>query len=227
MAERTVRNTGERIRKAAAEFVRQGEDIRTKVRDLTLGALRDQRFDPKGMRDVVRAVTQGLAGGVETGSSNMRSAFAEGLKGIDEALVRSAEAGGNALKQLASTGRKFSDNELKAALADLKRLEDDFVSTVSQVADAASSQVQPELRGALSTLLESGTATGKQLASTTNEFAHSFAAASLDATISGIDMAGEFGKRFADLASGLLSGVAETLQKTPDPGKPKPGAKTR
>lgn len=209
----------ERLKQAAHEFVRQGVDIRSKVHDLTLAALQSRKFDRDAMRDVFRAVTAGVAAGAEN-TPDMRQALADGLKGMDQALAKSAEAGATALKQLAATGKSFSDTELKSALASLKKLEDDFIGTVSHVADAAGSQVQPELRSALGNLTHTGTETGKQLALTMNEFAHTFANFSIDATIAGLEVASEFGARFANLASGILSGVADALdKKKPEPPK--------
>lgn len=220
MAESTAQDLSEeRLKQAAAEFVRQGVDIRAKVHDLTLAALQNRRFDRDAMRDVFRAITAGVATGAEKNPSGMREAFADGLKGMDQALAKSAEAGATALKQLASTGKNFSDTELKAALASLKKLEDDFISTVAHVADAAGSKVQPELRGALGNLTQTGTETGKQLALAMNELAHRFAVFSIDASLAGLEAASEFGARFADLASGVLSGVADALQKKPEPPK--------
>lgn len=208
----------ERLRQAAEEFVRQGVDIRGRVHDLTLAALQSRRFDRDAMRDVFRAVTAGVATGAE-GSPDMRQALADGLKGMDQALARSAEAGASALKQLASSGRNFSETDLKAALANLKRLEDDFVATITNVADAASGPVQPQLRGALGDLTRAGTETGKQLALAMNELVFRFANFSLDAGIAGLEAAGEFGARFANLASGILSGIADALQKQSDPSR--------
>ena len=219
MAEYTPHDLSEeRLREAAEEFVRQGVDIRARVHDLTLAALSSRRFDRDAMRDVFRAVTAGVATGAE-GSPDMRQTLADGLKGMDQALARSAEAGASALKQLASSGKTFSDTELKAALANLKKLEDDFVTTVSRVADAATGPVQPELRGALGNLTHTGTETGKQLALAANELTHRFAVFSIDASLAGLQVAGEFGARFANLASGILSGVADALQKNPEPPK--------
>ena len=209
----------ERLKQAAEEFVRHGIDIRSRMHDLTLAALQSRRFDRDAMRDVYRAITAGIATGAE-GAPDMRQSIAEGLKGMDEAVARSAEAGANALKQLASTGRTFSDSELKGALANLKRLEDDFVNTVSHVADAATGTVQPELRGALGNLTHTGTQTGKQLALAMNDLTHRFAVFSIDASIAGLEAAGEFGARFANLASGMLAGVADALKKTEPPKAP-------
>ena len=218
MAEYTPHLSEEQLKQAAEAFIRHGVDIRARVHDLTLAALQSRKFDRDAMRDVFRAVTAGVATGAE-GSPDMRQAIADGLKGMDQALARSAEAGAAALRQLASTGRTFSDSELKGALASLKKLEDDFVMTVTQVADAAGSKVQPELRGALGNLMHTGTETGKQLALTMNEFAHSFASFSIDATLAGLEVASEFGARFTQLASGILSGVADALQKKEEPPK--------
>ena len=217
MAEYTAQELSEeRLRQAAEEFVRHGVDIRSRVHDLTLAALQSRRFDRDAMRDVFRAVTAGMATGAE-GAPDMRQALADGLNGMDQAIARSAEAGATALKQLASSGRSFSETDLKAALANLKRLEDDFVSTVSNVADSALSPVQPELRGALGNLTHTGTETGKQLALAMNDLAFRFANLSLDASLASLEMAGEFSARFANLASGILSGVADALQNPSEP----------
>ena len=219
MAEYTPHDLSEeRLREAAEDFVRHGVDRRARVHDLPLAALQSRRVDRDAMRDVFRAVTAGVATGAE-GSPDMRQTLAEGLKGMDQALARSAEAGAGALKQLASSGKTFSDTELKSALATLKQLEDDFVTTVSRVADAATGPVQPELRGALGNLTHTGTETGKQLALAVNELTHRFAVFSVDASIAGLQVAGEFGARFANLASGILSGVADALSKRPEPPK--------
>ena len=94
----------------------------------------------------------------------------------------------------------------------MRKLEDDFLSTVGQVADAASTQVQPELREALRSARKSGTETGKQVALTMGDFAQKFSAASADAAIAGIEAAGQFGARFAAVASGVLGGLADALR---------------
>ena len=217
MAEYTAQELSEeRLRQAAEQFVRHGVDIRSRVHDLTLTALQSRRFDRDAMRDVFRAITSGVATGAE-GAPDMRKALADGLSGMDQALARSAEAGASALKQLATSGRNFSETDLKGALAELKKLEDDFVTTVSNVADSATGPVQPELRGALGNLTHAGTETGKQLALSFNELAHSFALFSIDAGLAGLEAAGEFGARFANLASGILAGIADALQKKPEP----------
>ena len=48
---------GDAIRQAATDSVRAGVDIRARIHDVTLLALRSRRFDRHAMRDVVQAVT--------------------------------------------------------------------------------------------------------------------------------------------------------------------------
>ena len=152
----------------------------------------------------------------------MRQAMSEALSGLDQALRASAEAGGEALKQLTSSGRSFSDNELKQALGNLKKLEEDFLSTVSQVAEGTSESVRPELREALRNARRAGTATGKQVALTMGEFGKKFGAASFEATLTGLETAADFGQRFTLIASGILSGMAEALRTEPKTEAAKP-----
>jgi len=202
----------ERLTEAASDTIARGVDIRERVHDLTLLALKDRRFDRDGIQDVIRAVAQGVATGAEGDRVDMRQAMSEALAGLDKAFRTSAEAGQVALKELASTGRDFSDSELKQALANLRKLEEDFFSTVGQVADAASERVRPEMREALAAARRSGTETGRQVASVMSDFAQRFSVASLEATVSGLERASEFGARFAELASGVLSGLADALR---------------
>jgi len=209
------------LEEAAADAVRQGTDIREKVQEITLGALRGRKFDRHSIREVVRAVTEGAVKGTGSNRAQMREAMSEVLQGLDQAVRVSATAGTVALKELTATGRAFSDNDLKAALSSLRRIEDDFLGTVKQVADAANAQVRPELREALREARQTGTATGREVALAMGDFAQKFTAASFDAALVGLETAGEFGQRFALVASGVLGGLAEALrapQDKKDPG---------
>ena len=203
------------IREAAREAMRQGIDIRMRMQEITLRALQSRRFDREGIRQVVRAVTEGTARGAERKHTGMRQAMSEALSGLDQALRTSAEAGGAALKQLTASGRSFSDTELKQALANLRKLEQDFLDTVGQVTKATSENVRPELREALREARRAGTATGRQVAHTMGDFAQKFGAASFEATLTGMETAADFGQRFAMIASGILGGMAEALKTDP------------
>lgn len=218
--------SGEHTKRSAAEAVRSGDEIRRRVHDLTLEALRQRRFDREGIRQVVRAVAEGAALGAEASRADLRQALADAFAGMDEALTRSAEAARAALAQMVATGRDFSDTELRQALAGLRKLEEDFLDTVARVADAAGEKVAPELRRLLQEARARGTETGRKVSATMAEVAERFSVASIDLALAGVAAATEFGARFAAAASGLLAGMADALRpkdapqahRTPPPG---------
>jgi ElaB/YqjD/DUF883 family membrane-anchored ribosome-binding protein len=223
MAEQSPNDVTEAgIREAASATVQEGTDIRSRVREITLHALQSRRFDRDGIKEVVRAVAEGTALGAERKHTGMRQAMSDALQGLDQALRTSAEAGGEALKQLTSSGRSFSDTELKQALGNLRKLEKDFLDTVGHVADSTSENVRPELREALRNARHAGTATGKQVAVTMGQFAQKFSAASFEATLTGLETAADVGQRFSLIASGILSGMAEALRTDSKTEPPEP-----
>jgi hypothetical protein len=196
----------ENIRDAAAESVR-AEDPRQRLHDVTLEALKARRFDRDAIREVVRAVTEGMTRGAPGSRLGVRQSLAEGFRGLDEALTKSVQAGHEALRQMVATGRGISDHEVRQALAGLRKVEEDFVATVDEVAHSADERVRPELREVLKQALRAGTETGRHTAKLMAEF-----------TLSGLELAGEFGVRFAQLASGVLAGMADALDRS-DRGK--------
>lgn len=191
------------LSKAASDAIKAGEDVGRRVRDLTLSALSNRRFDREGIREVVRAVTEGVAAAAPASGGSMRKAMGQAFRGMDEALTKSVEAGEAALRQMVATGRGITDNEVKQALAGLKKIEEDFVATVSQVAASANERARPELRALVERATHAGTETGRQVAHLMAQF-----------TFSGLELAGQFSVRFAQLASGVLAGMADALEKS-------------
>ena len=191
------------IRQAAVDAMKAGEDVTRRMRDLTLDALRNRSFDREGIREVVRAVTEGMAAAAPASGGTLRQAMGQAFRGVDEALTKSVEAGESALRQMVATGRGVADNEVKQALAGLKKIEEDFVETVSKVASSANERARPELRALVERATHAGTETGKQTAKLMAEF-----------TFSGMELAGQFSVRFARMASGVLAGMADALEKS-------------
>ncbi|HZO04101.1 MAG TPA: DUF6781 family protein [Burkholderiales bacterium] len=191
------------LKQAAAEAMKAGEDVTRRVRDLTLEALRNRRFDRDGIRDVVRTVTEGMASVAPGSGGTMRKAMGAAFRGMDEALTKSVEAGESALRQMVATGRSISDHEVKEALAGLKKIEEDFIDTVSKVAASANERARPELRALVERATRAGTETGRQSAHLMKEFA-----------FTGVELAGQFSVKFAQMASGVLAGMADALEKS-------------
>lgn len=214
MAETTPQDfSNESIKSTVAESVQQGTNIREKVRDLTLQALKARHLDPQEIRQVVHAMTEGISIGAEKRTTDMRNAMADALHGLDDALTKSAEAVRLALDQLTSKTKDFSDNELKQALVNLKKMEEDFLATVSQVADAAKPLVKQELNDLVGHAQRAGTDTGKMVAQIVREFTHRLGSSYVDTQMASLHAARELSVRFTQVASGFLAGLADALRK--------------
>jgi hypothetical protein len=212
MVEKDTQTTSDSLASAAAESMKNGEHIRDRVRDLTLQALQSRRFDYHGMKEVVNAMTAGISLGAEQRTGETRKVVADALSGLDQALMKSAQAAQLALQELASKSRGFSDGELKQAIDQMKRLESDFLAAVTKAAESGGTLVRGEFRDFLAHAQRVGTDTGSVVAQTMREFSHRIAAQVMEAQAAGLEAAREVNARFAEAASGFLQGIADSLR---------------
>lgn len=210
MSENNLLST-EEIKKAASTTVEQGVDIRAKVRDLTLQALKTRKLNPEEIKPVIAAVTEGISVGAAKRAGEVKSALSEGLAGLDEALTKAAEATRLALQQLTSQAKDFSESELDWALVNLKRLEEEFLDTVNLVADSAGEKIKHEMKELVVHARRAGTDTGAKVAETMNTLGNKVSATLHEGKAAGKDAAREMSARLASLASGILAGMADAL----------------
>jgi hypothetical protein len=212
--------TPQEITSAASDSVREGGDIRTRVRDLTLRGLQNRQLEMAEVREVVKAVAEGVSLGAEQRAGEVKQALAEALSGLDDALAKSAQATHLALRELLSQGKDFTDQDLKRALEDLRITEQAFLDTLGQVADAAGDRIRQELKDAVEHVRRSGTDTGASVKTTLNELGNRLTATLQAGKTSGQEAAHTVSSRLAALASGILAGMAEALREKSEP-KPK------
>lgn len=206
-----TKTSTEHIRRAANKSLQDGGNIHEKVRDLTLHALTSRRFEPGQVRDVVRAMTEGITLGAAERGGDTRHTLSQALAGLDEALMKSAEASRLALQELVSKAKELNDTEVKQVLTNLRRLEDDFLSTVSSAADSAERKIKTELHDLVTHARRTGTDTGAKVAETLGEFTSRTGSIILDSAKAGVDQALELSARFTELAGGILAGMADVL----------------
>lgn len=202
----------EGIKQAASAAVSEGKDIRERVRDLTLSAVRQRRMEASEVSNVVKALTEGIALGLDKRAHDSKQALGQAFAGLDAALMKSAEAAHFALQQLTASGHDFSNQELKAALDNLKKVEQGFLDTVSEVASKSSGKAKTELDELLSHSRRTGTDTGRQVATTLAAFSQQMKAVAQDTKASGSGAVHELSSRFTQLAAGILEGIAQALR---------------
>ena len=101
----------------AAPPITEDQAIRQQVKGLTSQVLQQGRVDPEAVRDVVRAMIGRTPGNVAVSGAEARELFADAVRKLDEALVKSAGATHGALQQLASRGKDFTGQRPEGSAA--------------------------------------------------------------------------------------------------------------
>jgi hypothetical protein len=195
---------------AASPGTVQDQGIRERAKELTSQVLQQGRLDPDAVRDIVRAVIGGSPGSVAVSGTEARELFADAVRELDEALVRSASATHDALQQLASRGKDFTDNDLKEALVSLRKLEQDYAAAASRIAEAMTGNLRREMMELAVHAQNVGVEASASVASMIGQFSGGVGATS------GIRTMRDASIRMALLASGMLAGVADALRHQPD-----------
>jgi hypothetical protein len=195
-----------------AEAVKQGQNLRANVRNLTLQALQARELSLGQIKSVLASVTQGVNIGAATPGRDVEKTFASALTGMDEALLQAVHASQIALNQLADQGADFENSRLKKSLGELERLEDEFLKVVRQTAGSANDTVKARWAEVLKDTKMSGTETGAQVQATLEQYADTVSRAMRSGREAGFKAAHVLAQNFATLASGILIGMTEAYQ---------------
>jgi len=188
----------------------EDQSIRERVKGLTSQVLQQGRVDPEAVRDIVRAVIGGASANTAVSSAEARELFADAVRELDAALVKSAGAAHAALQQLAMRGKDFTDNDLKEALVSLRQLEQDYAAAASRIAEAMTGNLRREMMELAAHAQNVGVEASARVASMMGELAGGVSATPGIATIRDASV------RMALLASGVLAGVADALRDQSD-----------
>jgi hypothetical protein len=189
--------------------------IRERARELTGQVLQQGRLDTNAVRDIVRAVTGQTTSAPAPSEEEARESFAAAVRALNEALLTSASSTHEAVQQLASRGKNFTDNDLKEALVRLRKLEEDYVALASLMAEAMTGNLRREMIELVSHARGVGTEASARMAGIMGEFASRMS----EGATSGLDTMRGTGMRMALLASGVLAGVADALRERTEPKK--------
>jgi hypothetical protein len=195
---------------AAADAASGGvedQPIRERAKQLTSQVLQQGRLDADAVRDVVSAFLGQATTRTAAGGSGTRELFADAVRELDDALVKSASATHYALQQLASRGQDFTDNDLKQALVSLRKLEEDYAAIANRLAGAMNANLRREMTELATHAQNLGVEASVRVASMMGEFASSMGGAG-----SGLATVRNTGVRMAMLASGVLAGIADALR---------------
>jgi hypothetical protein len=133
---------------------------------------------------------------------------------MDDALLKAVQASEIALHQLTEHGVDFKDSKVKKALSDLEKLEDEFLKTVRESASAAGKPMRTQWTAVLEQIQPGGTGTGAQAEAVIDSFTEQMRTAARRQREAGLKATHLLTQNFATLASGVLIGMSEALQRS-------------
>jgi vacuolar-type H+-ATPase catalytic subunit A/Vma1 len=200
------------IREKARALLQNGEDVRERLRALTVEALTRRQLAEQEIREVLTAITEGVSLGATERANEVKSALESGLRGMDDALGNAAEAMHLALEEASGQARDFVEQDVQQGLSDLKKLETMFLETLSQVAQQATGLVRQEMTALAEHARNTGTGTGERLRDVAEDFGNRVRATAQQAGDAGRQAAREIGSRVALLASRKLADLATRIE---------------
>ena len=194
---------------------KQGDALRKAVGDATLKALQSRELTLANIRSVLKTVTQAAAKGAEKSglpAVDLENMLGQAIAGMDSALLKTVEANRRALQQFVDQGVALRETKLKGALADLSKMGDVFITTLSKTAQSMPQPMQAPWNAALAALQAKGSDTGTRAASTVEQFMTQAQTAVRDSQALGGRAAQTLIDGYAALVSGVLIGMSEGLQ---------------
>jgi ElaB/YqjD/DUF883 family membrane-anchored ribosome-binding protein len=203
------------LKSLASQSIKQGSNVRATVRNLTLKALQQRELTLDQIRKVLRSITEGVTLGVARREIKVEEALSDTVAGMDDALLKAVQASNVALHRMTGEGYDYEDSNLKQALDELEKLEDELLQSIVQATDSAGEKIKAPWERVLAKTKRSGTATGTQVASTIRDYAKRAQAAMREQRETGFKTAHLLTQNFATLASGILIGMSEGLGAKP------------
>ena len=204
--------TGEMLKQMASESVKQGENLRGQVRDMTLQALKTRELTVEQIKQVVRSVSQGVNLGAAIPAIDVGKTLTDAIHGMDDALLKAVQANRLALEQFSSQSSEFSKSYLHQALEQLKRVEYEFFGVLKQTAEASTGKLREQWSEVLKHTRIAGTDSGREVADTVEAFQNQMTTTMRESQAATVKAFETFNNNFLTMASGILIGLSEALE---------------
>jgi len=206
MPDNTEENLQE-VRRVVQKAVEKNEDVQAAVRDITLKALSEGELDRQRIKSVAEAVMQGSGDAVVKESKQMKKSLGEAAAGLEQALIKAADAFRLAIEEAVGRVNEFNSSELKRSVNDLDSLEDIFVETLQRTATSGGEVVRTIAEELATHARHSGTSVGQHVAQSVESLQNQLQELGADTAEAGQEAANRIGQ----IARGILAGVGETL----------------
>ena len=205
-------NPDEMLKSMAAQAVKQHEQIRTTIRDLTLKALQTRDLSLEQINGVVRNITAGVNIGVAEDKTGTQQTLSDALAGMDDALLKVVEANKVALQKLTDGGASFEESSVNKGLKELEAFEEKFLDGVKNAVQSSSDPIKEQWKAILDNIPPGGTETGAQVAETLSARAREAQVAMRSSREAGLKAMHTITQNYATLVSGVLIGLSEAFE---------------
>jgi len=196
---------------AVKAAIEHGENIRAKVRKITLDALQRGKLDAQETRRVIRSVMHGASLGVSKAGDKTKQALGEALAGMDEALAKSAEAYKLAIEEAEGRLRDFSKHDLDKAFNNLRTLESMLLDTLKEVADQSAGEAREIYQSLARHTKVNATSAGATASAAISSLEKKLGRTLREVAAAGSDVALGTTSKLADAAAGFLAGLSDAL----------------
>lgn len=198
------------VKNAVRAAVKSGADVHQQVKDITLKALTTGQLDMDNIKNVTETVINGINEGMASHGEHGKEVFNQAVTALDDTLAIAAEASTLAIEEAASKVADYSQHDLNGAVKDIQDMEGLFLDTLEKVAKSSSQVVTDIVNDFIAHSRQSGTAVGEQTLIALDalkdlpKISADMIVSSTVATTSAL----------AKIGSGILLGIAESLQST-------------
>ena len=196
-----------------AEAAVSAPDLHERVRELTARVLHERRMPLNDIRELVAAISSGVGSGLTARGGEMKEGLKQAIAGLDEAVGSAAQTASYTLREAATQGQAFKDNELKASLEQLRDLETQIVDALKQTASQSGGKLKEELGYLVDHLKISGTRTGEQVRDALQQLAGGVKASSEAGRAGLSESASTATERLSHVASGILEALSDSLKR--------------
>jgi len=199
---------------AVKDAIEHGENIRAKVRKITLDALHRGKLDAQETKRVLSSVMRGASLGVSKTGNKTKEALGEALAGMDEALAKSAEAYKLAIEEAAGRLREFSRHDLEKAANNLRTLESMLLDTLKEVADLSAGEARDIFQNLARHTKVNATSAGATASAAIASLEKKFGRTLREVAAAGSDVALSTTSKLAEAAAGFLAGLSDALHES-------------
>ena len=135
----------------------EGKDVRDRVRDLTVRAIRDRNLGVKDLSKVVDEVLHGASKGLKDAlPQSQKNVLRQVFNGLEEAVQTTARAGLGAAREAKVRGERIVKRDATTAAKHVREANDHFLSATSGFAKKLSGEMRDELKDLIFKFINSG-----------------------------------------------------------------------